>query len=638
MSLDPLPTAPSDENEVRLSSIGDFNTEFYISSGLDFALFIETVSSEAHEKAALIQFEFYDNNDQAVPNPAWRPVSKTLGAFQYLKHESANEFTQHRIDLVAPDNAVKVKLAGHQWNENISTQVVGDVQIQIPTLKKMVSRYPSGAIVPFPSQLLDQTAKVPDHTSFIDIELTYLSNPGVKSLTPIQVIFLDKDRKYIPGISALPQNINFGSFLPLAKTQSDPETYKVSLQLPPDTAYLRFVGVDWKMQGATLYGGVQIKASQGKEFSLEKWIDNVPEESQLIVIDTTAPPLGHETLSLRPNNLSAAYARLGANVIFLPFGSLQEFQHRVSEKLVQVPRDEFPLLLDLLLRKRTAKNSIFISSSFPSINSVTAAKRLKATGWTVIYEARDDMEEFRRVGYSKWYEPQLERQMLRIADRVVSVSSALDEKLVSLWPSLQNHVVIPNGVNSHVIEASKQLRSDEAIALRNKSRVVGYVGHLTPSWFDWELINSAARSNPDVTFEIVGHGKPDDLSLPSNVHYLGPKTHDELPPIVAKWKCGLIPFKDLPLTRSVDPNKIYEYFAWGLRCLTAPMGLVHKYPSTWVHESVREFNDSLMEILDSDITVEEMAVLEDFLQSASWDHRAEQMMMIFNSVNNVDKD
>lgn len=638
MSLNPLHTAHSDENKVQVSSIGDLNTEFQVSSGLNFTLFIETVSSEAHEKAALIQFEFYDVNGQAVPNTDWRPVSKTLGTFQYLKHEKAREFTQHRIDLIAPENAVKVKLTGHQWNESILTQVVGDVQIQIPTLKQMVSRFPSGAIVPFPSQLLDQTVKVPVQTPFVDIELTYLSDPGVKSLTPIQVVFLDKDHKYIPGISALPKNINFGSFLPLEKTQDDPETYTVSLQLPRGTAYLRFIGVDWKLQNATLFGGVQVKASQGKEFSLEKWLDAVPEDSQLIVIDTTAPPLGHETLSLRPNNLSAAYSRLGAYVIFLPFGSLQEFQPRVSEKLVQVPRDDFPFLLDLLLNKRSAKNSIFISSSFPSINSITAAKRLKATGWTVIYEARDDMEEFKRVGYSKWYEPQLERQMLRIADRVVSVSSALDEKLVSLWPALENHVVIPNGVNSHVIEASKQLRSTSAMNARNQSRVVGYVGHLTPSWFDWELINSAAKSNPDVTFEIVGHGKPDDLSLPSNVIYLGPKTHDELPPIVAKWKCGLIPFKDLPLTRSVDPNKIYEYFAWGLRCLTAPMGLVHEYPSTWVHESTQEFNDSLMEILDSDITVEEIAVLEDFLQSASWDHRAEEMMTIFNSVKTVDKD
>src|SRR5699024_1951610 len=236
---------------------------------------------------------------------------------------------------------------------------------------------------------------------------------------------------------------------------------------------------------------------------------------QLVVIDTTAPPLGHETLSLRPNNLSAAYSRIGTYVIFLPFSTLQGFPPQVSEKLVQIPREDFSYLLDLLLNKRDATNSIFISSSFPSINSVTAAKRLKANGWRVIYEARDDMEEFNRVGYSKWYEPQLERQILRIADQVVSVSSALEEKQVSLWPQLKHHAVIPNGVNTQVIQSASQLRSAEATRKRNETKTVGYVGHLTPSWFDWELIISAARRLPDVRFEIVGHGKPEKIELPA---------------------------------------------------------------------------------------------------------------------------
>lgn len=638
MTLDPLRTAPSDENQIQVISIDELNMEFEVSSNLELTLFIETSTSEVCEKSALLQFEFTDVENNVVRMDGWHPTSKSLGDFRYLHQESSNEYNQESFDLIAPVGASKLTVTGHQWNPKVETKVFGQIQIQVPSLKKMVKQYPSGVVVPYASEFLDQTIAVPENSQFVDIELTYLSEPGVKSLTPVQVLFLDKDRNYIPGVSALPKNVNFGSFLPLEKTQSEPEVHKTSLQLPRDTAFLRFIGIDWKLQNAKIFGDIKVSASEDKQFSISRWIDSIPEEAQLIVIDTTAPPLGHETLSLRPNNLSAAYSRLGAYVIFLPFGSLQDFQPQISDNLVQVPRDDFQFLLDLLLRKRTARNSIFVSSSFPSINSITAAKRLKATGWTIIYEARDDMEEFKRVGYSKWYEPQLERQMLRVADQVVSVSSALDEKLVSLWPVLEHHTVIPNGVNSHVIESSKQLRSIETMRARNESRTVGYVGHLTPSWFDWELLISAAKNNPDVEFEIVGHGKPDGLVLPANINYLGPKSHEELPPIVATWKCGLIPFKDLPLTRSVDPNKIYEYFAWGLRCLTAPMGLVHKYPSTWVHESEKQFNDSLAEILDSDITPDELQALEEFLGSASWDHRAQEMMKIFNSVNAPEKD
>lgn len=629
MSLHPPSTAKAGHADLKFSSIANLNYEFPVLPGEEISVFIETITSQVRDKSALLQFEFFDANQAIVRMEDWHPRSKAFGDFQYLQNVTANEYTQEQFDLLAPPSAVTLKITGHQWNPKVETRVAGDIQIQSPSLNQMVTRFPSGKVVPRSSAQFNQTVQVPSGVSIVDIDLTYQSDPGVKSLTPIQVIFLDKQHNYIPGVSALPKNVNFGSFLPLEKSPEAPTLHKTSLQLPRGTAYLQFVGIDWKLQNATIYGGITVTASVGKEFSIEKWLESVPSEAQLIVIDTTAPPLGHETLSLRPNNLSAAYSRLGAYVIFLPFSTLQEFQPQISEKLVQVPRDDFSFLLELLLNKREARNSIFISSSFPSINSVTAAKRLKATGWTIIYEARDDMEEFNRVGYSKWYEPQLERQMLRIADQVVSVSSALDEKLVSLWPKLKHHAVIPNGVNTHVIQSSQGLRSIEATETRNQSQTVGYVGHLTPSWFDWELILSAARKFSNVQFEIVGHGKPEKLDLPSNVKYLGPKSHAELPPIVSNWKCGLIPFKDLPLTRSVDPNKIYEYFAWGLRCLTAPMGLVHEYPSTWVYQNEHEFNEALEEILGSEITGSEIQVLENFLQSASWDNRAEEMLKLF---------
>lgn len=161
---------------------------------------------------------------------------------------------------------------------------------------------------------------------------------------------------------------------------------------------------------------------------------------------------------------------------------------------------------------------------------------------------------------------------------------------------MKRHFVIPNAVNKHVIETTKRLRTPQVTAQRNSSNKVGYVGHLTESWFDWPLVVEAAKRLPDVIFEIVGHGMPKNIKLPGNVEYLGPKSHDELRPLVQTWKVGLIPFADIPLTRSVDPNKIYEYFAWGLRCVSAPMGMVQEYPSTWVYRGVDEFVESIERI------------------------------------------
>lgn len=636
------PEAPAAESQmlkdVPLSNISDLAAEFDVASEQEFSLFIETISSEVRPRAALLQFEFFDGDGNQVTAENWRPISKRFGPFKYLLNKVSGEFQQERLSLVAPLNAEKLRITGHKWNDEVETQLVGRVQIQIPALGQMVQSYPSGLSVPYLSKDLNQIVRLPSDVSSVNIEVEYQSEPGVKNTTPVQVVMLDEDRNYIPGVSSLPKNVNFGSFLSLEKSSDEPKVHKSELVIPRGAVFLQFIGIDWKLQNATIFGDIKVTATEGQRFSLEKWIESVPKDATLIVIDTTAPPLGHATLSLRPNNLAAAYARLGAYVIFLPFGSLQEFDSQVAENLIQVPRNDFSLLLGQLLSKRSPRNSIFVSSSFPSINSITASKRLKSVGWTIIYEARDDMEEFKRVGYSKWYDPQLERQMLRIADDVVSVSSALDEKLVSLWPGLSKHKVIPNGVNSRVIESSANLRSHNALVERNKVDTVGYVGHLTSSWFDWELVIATAERRPRIRFEIVGHGMPEGLKLPSNVAFLGPKTHDELPSIVSNWKCGLIPFKDLPLTRSVDPNKIYEYFAWGLRCITAPMGMVHKYPSTWVYRSAEEFERALDEALQSDIDDAEIQVLEDFLNSASWDYRASEMIEVFDSAKPNEKD
>ena len=305
----------------------------------------------------------------------------------------------------------------------------------------------------------------------------------------------------------------------------------------------------------------------------------------------------------------------------------------VSDKLAQIPRADFNELLEVVTAVRKPENSTFICSSFPSIQSMTAVQRLKTAGWSTVYECRDDMEEFNRVGYSKWYDPQLERQMLRIVDTVVSVSAALDEKLVSLYPTLEHHFIIPNAVNKHVIDSTRELRSTEVTAQRNASRKVGYVGHLTESWFDWPLVVEAAKRLPDVTFQIVGHGMPKEIRLPKNVEFLGAMNHDELRPLVKTWKAGLIPFADIPLTRSVDPNKIYEYFAWGLRCVTAPMGMVHEYPSTWVYRGVDEFIHCIESALDSELTNGEIETLTRFLESASWDDRAREMLEIMKPGN-----
>ena len=89
-----------------------------------------------------------------------------------------------------------------------------------------------------------------------------------------------------------------------------------------------------------------------------------------------------------------------------------------------------------------------------------------------------------------------------------------------------------------------------------------------------------------------------------------------------------IPFIPTPLTRGVDPNKIYEYFAWGLRVLSAPMGSVDDYPSTWVYRNEDEFVQQLTEALGTPMAKDELQSLADFAAQSTWGHRADTMLEI----------
>lgn len=595
-----------------------------VSAGETLVVNVESVSDSAERGAALFSVKVYDKDGQPLRLENWDSNSAKVGQYFYLEPSLGQKPVQTQVVIPVPDFATVVELVGVNWKQGTLTFIVGEVVSNVAGAESMVSSMDSGVLVTYPSSSLRVDRELPEKARRVQVVFTHKAGQE-KSSAPVRLSFRDAEGNPLPPITELAQNPNIGPFLPLTGEPGVETQTSQVLEIPTKAASLHLEGVDWGKKTPELTAPVELIFPEEDSLSIAEFIDSVPLDEPLIIIDTTAPPLGHKTLSLRPNNLTMAYERLGAWVIFIPFGSVQDQVNHHSDRVFQINRDDFDLMLQLCVEKRHAENSYFICSSFPSFQSVTAVNYLKTRGWNTLYECRDDMEEFNRVGYSKWYSTSLERSMVLAVDQVISVSTALDLKLKALAPAVKNHSVIPNAVNQHVIDNGVYLRTSAALENRQFSNVVGYVGHLTDSWFDWPAMEEVARRLPHLEFEIIGHGAPENLTLPTNIKLLGAKSHDELPEIVAHWKVALIPFKDMPLTRSVDPNKIYEYFAWGLRCVTAPMGMVEKYPSTWVYNNVDEFAQMLHEATESNFSEEELDTLNEFVKTASWDHRARQM-------------
>lgn len=466
----------------------------------------------------------------------------------------------------------------------------------------------------------------------VEIETSSTQDLANSALAMIE--FQDAEEQPLDPSPDLAINVKLGNYCYLTTGSStDVSKTDIEIEVPADASALKISGRQWKTRNATtVLDSLRVSEVEGQTHDdvfvkNMEWLRNLPAQSALVVLYTTAPPVGHPTLSLRPNRLAEEYRRLGIEVIFFPFSSIKNDQRLTDTGIVQFSRTELDQVNEVL-RTRHGTGNLFICSSFPDIGALTTIDLLKASGWLTMYEVRDEMEEFNRVGYSKWFEPELERQVVQRVDSIVTVSPRLAEKMSIISRGTASPVVIQNAAPPALIAKGATLRTPEALASRLDHRVIGYMGHLTDSWFDWDLLITCAVTNPDLQFEIIGHGLPKNLDLPENVTHLGPRTHEEFLEICRRWLVGIIPFQPTPLTYAVDPNKIYEYLAAGLRTVTAPMGSVALCPSTYVYERPEDFPSTLRRAVEEEFSEGELQIINEYVVGAGWENRARTMVTV----------
>jgi len=172
----------------------------------------------------------------------------------------------------------------------------------------------------------------------------------------------------------------------------------------------------------------------------------------------------------------------------------------------------------------------------------------------------------KNTGFSKTTSATIkqEEKLAQQVDLVVYSAKSLESYVQSLHP--KNTMFLPNGVNfEHFANGSKTL----PVEYQNiKKPIAVYVGAMDV-WFDYELVNYAARELPQVSFVLIG---PDKLArqrladLP-NIHLLGSRDYSELPAYLHNADVGIIPFdiKDhAELIAHINPLKLYEYMACNL--------------------------------------------------------------------------
>ncbi|MGE0653897.1 MAG: glycosyltransferase, partial [Alphaproteobacteria bacterium] len=295
--------------------------------------------------------------------------------------------------------------------------------------------------------------------------------------------------------------------------------------------------------------------------------------------------------------------------------------------LLQVPIDQFDRIAARLASEVDARRRLLIGS-MPDGNYCRLVGLFRHRDWRVIYEARDDWSEFAAVGAAKWYAEIFERFAVSQAEKVFCVSPPLVRSMGRFTDDPAKVLLSPNGTTEDFISFGKAARSQRrgggGREIAAGRPIVGYFGHLTEQWFDWDALRGAARELPEVDFEIIGFDMP-ALSLPDNITYLGSMTHEQIRGVATEWAVAMIPFRHGKLSRAVDPIKIYEYLSLGLKVVACPMGMIESYPLTFCYGEF-ELVDAIRQALAYVPTARDYEAIDALLAGASWKARLLEML------------
>jgi glycosyltransferase involved in cell wall biosynthesis len=215
----------------------------------------------------------------------------------------------------------------------------------------------------------------------------------------------------------------------------------------------------------------------------------------------------------------------------------------------------------------------------------------------------------------------VEARLIREADLVCATAGLLAERPRQGGPRVLR---LPNGVDLAAFPTPAEVR-----AVGDSGARVGYVGALGP-WFDVEAVQEAARALPDWRFRLAGRVEDPEVaalaSLP-NLETVGEIPFADVPGFLSELDVALVPFRDLPLTRAVDPVKLYEALAMGLPVVARRLPETERWaePLVYLYDDPESFVRQVRRAV-AERTPELARERRRAAEGESWDRRAAELI------------
>lgn len=240
-------------------------------------------------------------------------------------------------------------------------------------------------------------------------------------------------------------------------------------------------------------------------------------------------------------------------------------------------------------------------------------------GAIIVFDTVDNWAE--HPAYAK-YTKRLKNNYSEIdssADYIFTVSSDLKK----LFPKNSQVTWVPNGVDVQHFSTPHDPQEFNVLP----QPFVVYCGVIQDR-FDVKLVAATAALLPQIYWVIAGPvWKGMDLTslnLP-NVRLIGPVNYRQLPNLLARASCGIIPHKINQFTASMNPLKLYEYLAAGLPVVSTPIKGTEQFPSGVLTASTpQEFAAAIQKALT--YSPEQKIRLRQLIIDQTWDTRVQLML------------
>jgi len=203
-------------------------------------------------------------------------------------------------------------------------------------------------------------------------------------------------------------------------------------------------------------------------------------------------------------------------------------------------------------------------------------------------------------------------------DAIITTSDFLLNQKLKLNP---DSYLVKNGVDFPLF--SKYAKKD--IYCRDRKRI-GFLGSLDPR-FDIDTVEYAISKLPEYDFEFTGDMRNEKmrarLSKFPNVKFFDPVKPTDVPPLLAEYDAGMIPYIVNDVNKNIYPLKINEYLAVGVPLVMTPFADLPEFNDlVSVSDGVDDFVAKLREEIESDSQNKINRRIK-FAEGNSWEARTE---------------